>query len=147
MKEPFVEGTRGDRNLLVILGGLPLLAQTGGHPDPHASCWPVALVGNICAITRYSVFSINTSPDAGAVFWPIGFVSNGNAIVVVEGGVQRHIEEGDGSEGRGCKAWRRLFRTVWGLPGACWRCFANGVHPWHPGSLYQQIRPNKSPFP
>ena len=83
-------------------------------------------------------FSINTLSMFGLVL-AIGLVVD-DAIVVVEG-VQRHIEEGLQSKGRGSKSDGRAFRPGhWYRPRSVVRFCADSFHPGHHGKAVSAVR-------
>ena len=89
---------------------------------------PVSLVGTFVFFPLFG-FSINTLSMFGLVL-AIGLVVD-DAIVVVEG-VQRHIEEGLDSEGRGSKSHGRALRAGHRYrPGSLVGVRADGLHPGH----------------
>ena len=98
---------------------------------------PVSLVGTFVLFPLFG-FSINTLSMFGLVL-AIGLVVD-DAIVVVEG-VQRHIEEGLGSEGRGSKGDGGAFRAGHRYrPGSVGCLCADRFHPGHHGKALSAIR-------
>ena len=89
---------------------------------------PVSLVGTFVVFPFFG-FSVNTLSLFGLVL-AIGLVVD-DAIVVVEG-IQRHIEEGSGSEGCGSQGDGRADRPRgWHRAGAFGGVRADGLHPGH----------------